>query len=106
MDPPVLWTEMYNHTKMMEHSRVRKKLIKKPGEFRVLNPEESFLRSAAFFFSAEVREIAPMDSSVEKKATRNFLMIVYHAVYLFSSWRFGWEGEKWGISDMRRIVFQ
>lgn len=56
------------------------KLTMKPVELRVLRPLLFFFRSAAFFSSALVREIAPMDSSLEKRAALTFLMIVYHAV--------------------------
>lgn len=45
----------------------------------VLRPLLFFFRSAAFFFSAVVREMAPMASSLEKSATLTFLMIEYHA---------------------------
>jgi hypothetical protein len=51
-----------------------------PVELRVLRPLLDFLRSDAFFFSAVVREMAPMASSLEKKAALTFLIIVYHAV--------------------------
>ena len=51
-----------------------------PGELSVLIPLLDFFKSEAFFFSAEVREIAPMSSSVENRATRTCLMILYHAV--------------------------
>lgn len=53
----------------------------KPVELRVLRPLLFFFRSAAFFCSAVVREMAPMDSSDEKRAALTFFRIVYHAVF-------------------------
>ncbi len=77
---PFDWTERYNHRKIIVHSTVRMKLTMNPGELSVFRPLEFFFRSAAFFFSALVRETAPMSSSLEKRATFSFLMMLYHAV--------------------------
>lgn len=66
---------------MMEQTTVRTKLTMKPVLLSVLIPLLVFFNSEAFFFSAEVREMAPMSSSVEKSATRTCLMILYHAVF-------------------------
>jgi len=51
-----------------------------PGELSVFKPLLFFFKSAALAFSAEVRDMAPISSSVENNATLNLLMIVYHAV--------------------------
>ena len=64
----------------MVRPSVMTKLTMKPVELRVLRPLLFFFRSAAFFCSAVVREMAPIDSSLEKRAVLTFLMIVYHAV--------------------------
>ena len=66
----------------MEHTNVRIKLTINPDEYNVFKPLLFFLRSAAFCFSADVREIAPMSSSVENNAMFTLLIIVYHAVLL------------------------
>ena len=63
----------------MDSPTVMTKLTTNPVELRVFRPLLFFFRSAAFFFSAVVRETAPMDSSLEKRAAVTFLMIVYHA---------------------------
>jgi hypothetical protein len=55
------------------------KLTMKPVELSVLSPLLVFFSSTAFSFSADVREMAPMSSSVEKRAARTLLMIEYHA---------------------------
>jgi hypothetical protein len=65
----------------MEQPNVKIKFAINPGELSVFKPLEFALISAAFFFSADVREMAPISSSVENNATLTFLMIVYHAVY-------------------------
>jgi hypothetical protein len=49
------------------------------GELRVLRPLLVFFNLAAFSFSAVVREMAPMSSSLENRATLNLLIILYHA---------------------------
>ena len=64
---------------------VRQKLKMKPGELSVLRPLLVFFKSAALFFSAEVRETAPISSSLENRATLTFLMMEYQAVQI----RFG-----------------
>ena len=65
----------------MEHTDVRIKLIINPDEYNVFKPLLFFFRSAAFCFSADVREIAPMSSSVENNAMFTLLIIVNHAVF-------------------------
>ena len=74
----------------MVHITVRMKLTINPGELSVFRPLLFFFRSAALAFSADVREMAPISSSVENNATLTLLMIVYHAV-VGVQWG-GWEG--------------
>mmetsp|Transcript_17525 Transcript_17525/g.37881 ORF Transcript_17525/g.37881 Transcript_17525/m.37881 type:complete len:200 (+) Transcript_17525:1399-1998(+) len=75
---PLDWTERYNQRKTADMRIVMRKLTMKPGELSVLRPLLVFFKSAAFFFSAEVRETAPMSSSLVKRAALTLLMIVYH----------------------------
>ena len=81
----------------MVHITVRMKLTINPGELSVFRPLLFFFRSAALAFSADVREMAPISSSVENNATLTLLMIVYHAVCRGTGW-LGRGGE--GVREM------
>ena len=64
------------------------RLARNQGELSVLRPLLVFFNLAAFSFSAVVREMAPISSSLEKSATLNFLIMWYHAVCLENSHKY------------------
>jgi hypothetical protein len=77
---PFDWTDMSNQTNNAVRRRVKTRLVMNQGELRVLRPLLVFFNVAAFSFSAVVREMAPISSSLEKRATLTFLIMLYHAV--------------------------
>ena len=79
MTSPLDWTDRNNQTNNAVRATVTMRLTMNEGELRVLRPLLVFFNLAAFSFSAVVREMAPMSSSLENRATLNLLIILYHA---------------------------
>jgi len=77
---PLDWTDRNSQRNNAVRRIVMTRLARNQGELRVLRPLLVFFNLAAFSFSAVVREMAPISSSLEKRATLNFLIMLYHAV--------------------------